>query len=441
MATAQCWDRIAGLVRARLEDDRRIVVVCSALAGVTDELQVLADGAGDPAVRLERILAQHEALAGELGIDAGATLDEGRKGIGRALDRLADSRQPAAVAELLAWGEWLSTRLGHACLARSLDVAWVDAREALCVLPESNPDSRRAWLSARCDGLPDAGLAERWAAGPPVLLTQGFVARAPDGRTALLGRGGSDTSAALLAARLGADCVEIWTDVPGLFSADPRIEPAARLIPELDYAEALELAASGARVVHPRCIRVASEAGISVSIRDLGDPHARGTRISETGEGEAGIKAVARIDGMLVLLLENLDTRQQVGFLAWVFEVISARGVSVDLVATSETTTTVAIDQRANLLDADGIEDMVERLGARCNVRQYPDCSCVNLVGRGARTALARMGPAAAVFDEVPLLMLSQSANDLSISMLVPAAHAERLCRALHGALIRSAAG
>lgn len=437
MAAAPQWESIATLAGERLNEGRRVVLVCSALAGVTNALHALADSGRARNAQILAIMKQHEKLARDLGVATAEVLETAGRGIEAALESHDAHRHPAAMADLLGWGEWLSTRLGCAYLASRLDAGWVDARNALQVLPEPDPESARAWLSARCAARPDPALAADWSGGPAVLITQGFVASAPDGRTALLGRGGSDTSAALLGARLGAEEVEIWTDVPGIFSADPRLEPRARLIPALDYAEALELAASGAGVVHPRCIRAAADAGITLHIRDLGQPDAAGTRIiqSTTMMGE-GIKAVVRLDGMLVLLLENLDTRQHVGFLAWVFGVISERGVSVDLVATSETTTTVAINTAANHIGAEAVSELAERLGERCRVTVFPDCSCVNLVGRGARTALARMGPAAAGLDESPLLMLSQSANDLSLSMLVPAAEAGRLCSDFHRVLV-----
>jgi diaminopimelate decarboxylase/aspartate kinase len=435
---ARHWETIAELAGERLERGYRVVLVCSALAGMTDRLQKLLERGSGHESQLREITERHVQLAAALDLEADDLLETAASGIRAALERHAQGRHPSARAELLSWGEWLSSQLGNAFLAKRLDAGWVDARIALTVLPEPDPDSDRAWLSARCASLPDPALAQDWSRRSKVLVTQGFVASAPDGRTALLGRGGSDTTAALLAARLAADAVEIWTDVPGIFSADPREEPRAALIPSLDYAEALELAASGARVVHPRCIRAAAEAGIPVQIRDLGKPHASGTIITGPAATAAnGIKAIARQDGMLVMLLENLDTRQQVGFLAWVFEVISAHGVSVDLVATSETTTTVAINTAANHLGDATAAGLASSLRERCKVQVFGQCSCVNLVGRGARTALARMGPAAAALAETPLLMLSQSANDLSISLLVPSEAAGRLCRDFHRVLIQ----
>ncbi len=438
VAGAPQWAAIEKLVQQRLARGDRVVLVCSALAGVTDALQALAYGSGDAAEGLRSIIDQHAALARDLEVDAEELLAEGERRISTALPPARENRHPSALAELLGNGEWLSSKLGSLVLARRFDIAWVDARTALRTVPEADSDSKRAWLSARCDAEADREVTARWSALAPVLITQGFVAAAPDGRTALLGRGGSDTSAALLAARLSARSVEIWTDVPGLFSADPRTEPDALLITELDYAEALELAASGARAVHPRCIRAAADAGLPVKIRDLSRPRRPGTTISgHDARPGAGIKAVTRQDGMLVMLLENLDTRQQVGFLARVFSEISALGISVDLVATSETTTTVAINAAANLLDDTAADELARRLAQHCHVQAFADCSCVNLVGRGAHTALAKLGPAAGAVRETPLLMVSQSANDLSISLLMQSTHARRLAGELHGILVQ----
>jgi diaminopimelate decarboxylase/aspartate kinase len=271
-----------------------------------------------------------------------------------------------------------------------------------------------------------------------VLITQGFVARTGQGKTALLGRGGSDTSAALLAGRLGAEKLEIWTDVPGLFSADPRQFPQARLLREVDYAEALEMAASGARVIQSRCIRAASATGTPIMIRDIHHCEVEGTRISNKVSAGTGVKTITCQHNMAVILLENLDTRHQVGFLARVFDIFRRLGISVDLVATSETTTTVAINREANHLGQDELGALVSDLAECCSVRLYDNCVCVNLVGRGIRTSLARLQSTMAHFEQQPLLMLSQSANDLCLSILVNAGDQDPLLRSAHDALIPS---
>jgi diaminopimelate decarboxylase/aspartate kinase len=438
------WKTIASLIEERRKDGDHVLLVCSAMAGVTNYLDSLTRPGVDQSKVSRLILEQHQALAAELNIDANALLVEAAELLETAVNDFNQTPGPERKAALISLGEWMSSKLGQLTLSTNMNVDWVDAKEALKVLDEEQSDSRRAWLSAQCESVVDTELASRWLSKAPVLITQGFVAARQDGRTAVLGRGGSDTSAALLAGRLGAKEVEIWTDVPGLFSADPARLPQALLLNELNYAEALEMAASGARVVHPRCIRAAADAGMSIQIRDISRPELAGTRI--TGSQTAlvdkapsqGIKAVTCQDGMLVVHLENMDSRQQVGFLAWVFGIFSKQGISVDLVATSETTTTVAINGVDNMIDDDLVQSLSEQLRDRCKVRVYKDCCCVNLVGKGARTALADLAPAVKGFGEWPLLMLSQSANDMCLSMLVHPDHAPELLSGLHNCLVEN---
>ena len=439
------WATIELLARQRLEQGYRVVLVCSAMAGVTNALQHIAEQAnGHNKNEIGKILSRHRQLATDLGIESEDLLDEAAQRITKSLNRIAGAisnpERYAGIASLLPIGEWLSTRIGKRYLAKALEIDWVDAREALQSLSEDTLHTRRAWLSARCSSKSDPGLQNRWSEKSPLLITQGFVAAHPEGGTALLGRGGSDTSAVLLASRLEARHVEIWTDVPGLFSADPRVIPAARLLRTLGYDEALEMAASGANVVHSRCIRAAADAGIPVHIFDLGNSDFAGTTIQhdngKSASADEGIRGVCCQAQMAVLLLQNLDMREQIGFLAWVFEQISQAGVSIDLVATSETTTTVALNMISNHLDEPMLAELASTLRQRCTVSVYPQCSAINLVGRGARVALSQAASGLAFFTTHPLLMLSQSANDLCVSLLVQETDADELLRTLHEILI-----
>jgi diaminopimelate decarboxylase/aspartate kinase len=429
------WDTIASIARARRAEDYRVLLVCSAVAGVTNQLNALAYKP-DSSRRLEKVLNVQITLARERGVDQSDWLEEAKSQIQRCLQNLSHDPGPKHRAALLAVGEWMSTRIGCSFLRQEMDVDWVDAREALETVGEGDMSLARQWLSAACHAAEAPGLASRWSALSPVLVTQGFVARNSQGETALLGRGGSDTSAALLAGRLSAGRLEIWTDVPGLFSADPRLIAEARLLYEVDYAEALEMAASGAKVVHPRCLRAAAATKTPVEVRDLNRLDVAGTRIGQRVSQPTGIKTVTCQEHMAVVLLENLDARFQVGFLAEVFNTFRKRGISVDLVATSETTTTVAINCESNHLGSDEINDLVEDLAERCKVTLFQECICVNLVGRGARTALSRLQSVMSFFDDRPLLMASQSANDLCLSLLVEAGGHELLLRDAHHALI-----
>jgi len=436
VAGAPQWEAIAELARKRRDEGYQVLLVCSAVAGVTNRLVALADRpTADDA--MDEILDLHRALGRELGVVERDWLPAAGVMLRECLDVLRRDPGPPARAALLAAGEWLSTRLGVRFLQlKGLEVSWVDAREALETSPEADLSPARQWLSGSCAAGADRALNALWSGLGSVLMTQGFVARSPDGRTALLGRGGSDTSAALLAGRLEAERLEIWTDVPGLFSADPRLCADARLLAEVDYAEALEMAASGAKVVHPRCIRAAAETRTPIEIRDVHRPSLNGTRIGGATGQARGIKTVTCQEEMAVMLLQNLDARRQVGFLAGVFEIFRRHGISIDLVATSETTTTVALDKAANHLDTRGLDALESDLRDRCKVDRFDDCVCVNLVGRGARTALSRLSAVMRFFDEHPLLMVSQSANDLCLSLLVPAGDHRLLLRSAHAALI-----
>jgi len=430
------WETIASLVRRRREEGRRVLLVCSAVAGVTNRLEALAENPhSDTALR--ELIERHRELGRELGVDERYWLAPAATLLQESLEALRLQDGPPERAALTAAGEWMSTRIGSVYLQQQgLDAAWVDAREALEAAVEDQLSPARQWLSASCAAGPDPALQSLWSGLSPVLITQGFVARSPDGRTALLGRGGSDTSAALLAGRLQAPMLEIWTDVPGLFSADPRLIPEARLLAEVEYAEALEMAASGARVVHPRCIRAAAETRTPLCIKDVSRPEFAGTQIGRGSAAGSGVKTVTCQEGMAVMLLQNLDARRQVGFLAGVFDRIRRRGVSVDLVATSETTTTIAINKRANHLGREELDDLAADLASLCTVDRFDDCVCVNLVGRGARKALSRLQLAMRQFEDRPLLMVSQSANDLCLSLLVLAGDHHALLRAAHEALI-----
>jgi diaminopimelate decarboxylase/aspartate kinase len=429
------WETIARLAESRRSDGFRVLLVCSAVAGVTNLLNELTFKPGS-ADRLEEILEIHRRLGRELEVDEELWLAQAEVRLQECLNDLTHEPGHRYRAALVAMGEWLSTRIGHCFLLQRFDTAWVDVREALEAIDEPDVSPARKWLSAACHAAEAPGLAGRWSALSPVLITQGFVARNNEGETVLLGRGGSDTSAALLAGRLSAQRLEIWTDVPGLFSADPRLVNDARLLIEVDYAEALEMAASGAKVVHPRCIRAAAATRTPVVIGDLNRLGVTGTRIGTRVSDAQGVKTVTCQHNMAVVLLQNLDARFQVGFLAGVFEIFRRRGISIDLVATSETTTTVAINCETNHLGDDELKDLSEALGSLCKVKLFSKCVCVNLVGRGARTALSRLQDVMQYFEERPLLMVSQSANDLCLSLLVHSGDHELLLQDAHRALI-----
>ena len=439
------WKNVAGVVHARLAEGLHPVVVHSALSGITDRLEQLLSKAlsGDWEPVMEQIERRHVDLARDLGVAVCADLErhftELRKSaagihlIGEVSDRLR--------ARVMATGELMATRIGAAYLASdSIDVQWLDARTLLHAEERPGASDRAGYLSATCNFEPDPALQQRLATGGKVVITQGFIASDAKGDTVLLGRGGSDTSGSYFAAKLGAKRLEIWTDVPGMFTANPRAVPNARLLKSLDYDEAQEIASSGAKVLHPRCILPAKHYAIPLSVHATHMPELEGTVVTATGgDGGARVKAVCSKKGITLLSMETLGMWHQVGFLADAFVVFKEHGLSVDLVSTSETSVTVSLDPAANTLDSRALEALVASLSRLCRVEVIGPCAAVSLVGRSIRATLHRLGDALELFEEQRIYLVTQAANDLNITFVVDEEQGDRLVSRLHDVIVRNA--
>jgi diaminopimelate decarboxylase/aspartate kinase len=437
------WDTIGRIARERMADENaRVLVVVSALSGVTNELQAIAQG-DDVDARIAALVSRHRTFCGELGLDADAVIG-GRLAALQSL--AADARAAARTldwqAEVLAQGELLSSTLGAAYLAsQGHDFGWCDAREWLDAmsLPNASPWAQR--LSVNCRREPGADFDARFAAQPArMLITQGFIARHGDGGTAILGRGGSDTSAAYFGALLGAQRVEIWTDVPGLFSANPREVPDARLLARLDYAEAQEIATTGAKVLHPRSIAPCRDARVPMAILDTERPDLPGTRIDGNAATVPGVKAISRRNGIVLVSMESIGMWQQVGFLADVFERFKRHGLSVDLIGSSETNVTVSLDPSENLVTTNVLEALSADLAEVCRVKVIAPCAAITLVGRGMRSLLHKLSDIWATFGQEHVHLISQSSNDLNLTFVIDEADADGLLPQLHAELVRSGA-
>ncbi|MGC1730952.1 MAG: bifunctional aspartate kinase/diaminopimelate decarboxylase, partial [Steroidobacteraceae bacterium] len=295
---------------------------------------------------------------------------------------------------------------------------------------------------AECGFEPDAALAERLEGLAPLIVTQGFIASDEEGNTVLLGRGGSDTSAAYLAAKLRAQRLEIWTDVPGMFSADPRTTPTARLLRALHYDEAQEIATSGAKVLHPRCILPARQFRIPLHVYATQAPGLEGTVLTaESADSGAQVKAVCTKKGITLISLDSPGMWHQIGFLADAFQVFKQHGMSIDLVSTSETTVTVSLDPAANTLNNTQVAELVADLSRLCRVQVIGPCASVSLVGRNIRAILHQLGGALEFFEEQKIHLVSQAANDLNFTFVVDENQGSRLVEQLHELLIRPVRG
>jgi diaminopimelate decarboxylase/aspartate kinase len=441
VATPERWATIASLAERRMGEGLRPFLVASALSGISNQLEeMLALAVED---RHEPILAaireRHLELGSALGLDAEALLGGDFEELTRLTLAASLLREagPRLRARILAAGELMSTRLGAAFLrSRGIPTAWLDARS--CLVAREDPRiGPRAYLSATCEQERDADLLERLAGEPAaVVLTQGFIARNAGGETVLLGRGGSDTSAAYFAARLGAARCEIWTDVPGMFTANPALLPSARLLRALDYGEAQEIATTGAKVLHPRAIPPLRRHRIPLWILSADRPDVPGTVVSAAGPDPGPqVKAISSRSGITLVSLETVGMWQEVGFLAHVFAVFARHGLSIDSISTSETNVTVSLDPTANALDGRVIQDLLAELAGSCEPRLIAPAASISLVGRGIRAILHELGPVLEVFEELRVHMLTQAASDLNLTFFVDEDQAERLVRQLHGLL------
>lgn len=442
VATAARWATIRDQVQARIAENLRPVVVCSALTKVTDQLESLVREAiaGRHLPVLAALRERHLELATALGVDGTALLADDLA----ELERLAlaasllHEASPRLRARLVAFGEILSTRLGAAYLqAQGVAAEWLDARQCLTAIDEeSRPEAARA-LSATVSDDADPTLAARLAAtSAAAFVTQGFIARDAGGGTVLLGRGGSDTSAAYFAAKLDALRCEIWTDVPGIFTADPRLVPSALLVRATGYSEAQEIASMGAKVLHPRCIAPCRRHRIPLHIRWTDRPDFSGTVIEHTdAPGQSQVKAISHKRGVVLVSMETAGMWQQVGFLADVFACFKQRGLSVDLVSTSEMNVTASLDASANPLDAATLDGLVADLSRHCRATVVSHCAAVSLLGRQIRATLHRLGPVLSLFEEHRIHLVSQAASDLNLTFVVDEDQAERLVQSLHALL------
>jgi len=442
VSSLERWQTIAGTLRDRLAAGRRLLVVCSALSQVSNRLEALLKAAGEGAnvePGLADLWQDHERLACDMGLAADELLGDLFDDLRRILEgiRLTGEVTPRLRARVMSAGELLSTRLGAEWLRRQgVPTSWQDARDLLAAEPEPNLSQERQYLSATCDHAFDPELAEHLdALRESVVVTQGFVARLPNGDTVLLGRGGSDTAAAYLAAKLGAGHLEIWTDVPGLFTANPREVPDARLLLHVSYAEAGELASKGAKVLHPRCIRPAREHDIPIHIRSTPAPDLIGTIISEAAPREALVRAVSERKGIVLISMQVDGDWQGIGVIADITACFKDHGLSIDLLASSQTNITAALDPRANLLDEEALAPLLDDLGELCTPQVIRPAAAVSLVGTGIRKILHEWAGVLELFEREAVYLVAQAGNDLSLTLVVNESSADRLVRRIHDRL------
>jgi aspartate kinase len=428
-------ERTAAIVRGRL--GQQPVVVVSALAGTTNALLEIAaqtsKGQFIVAIRgIESLRARHLAVVEELlgtGSDAAevaaevSMLFDELAHLGEALTVLGDV-SPRSLDAVAAYGERLSSPIVAAAFQkRGIPATWVDARKV--VVTDGAFGKARPQPDAIADAAREQLLPLVRDGRVPVL--GGYIGATPEGVTTTLGRGGSDYSAALVGAALDVDAIEIWTDVDGMLTADPRVIPAAQLIEHIRFDEAAELASFGAKVLHPSTIAPAVQRSIPVFIFNSHRPQAAGTRITFDAP-RLSVRAVAGRANVVLVNVKSSAMLGTPGVVRGIFSVFERFKLSVDVIATSEVSVSVTIDEVAQL------DAVLTELRAFGDVSVQRGRGIVAIVGAGLGGHTPTMARALTALGDQRVHMCSLSASAINLTLIVDGDQVHEAMRRLHRA-------
>ncbi len=436
------WQNIAAIVQSHLDQGFKVSVIHSAFKNVTNQLEQLAQEAttGEQDESYQSIVANHQAMANELSIDE-SVLQPWFDSLQITINNIEEkqSLSPCDRAELVAHGELLSSTLGEAYLSKTLDYKthWVDARQVLTAVDDSLKNVNEYFLNAVCHPRENLQLINDWAEQSDLVLSQGFIANNPIGQTVLLGREGSDTSAAYFACLLGAESLEIWTDVEGIYSCDPNKVTNAMKLEHLSYNQAFDLAQSGAKVLHPRCLSAVAPQRIPVHIRSTKNPKASGTLVDENHQESKWVKAIAIKQNVPVVTLLLGRRGQQPDTLQKVFGVINEFGLTSELLASTKESLVIEIDNSNSVYSESVLTELSEKLAEVCMSVLLSHSAIITLVGCQASQALWHLMQ----LDEGNMpeqwLLLSHTSSDHHLSILVNDQQAEEILNLLHQELIK----
>lgn len=416
VANAAAMNNCANIV---LANPTTRVVVLSASAGVTNLLVALAQGELDEAgqeAQLSKLAEIQHTILADLGHpDDVSEFIRAQLGEIRTMARQASQQTDAELADrLIACGELISTRLFTELLhQRGVKAHWQDVRQLM------RTDSR--FGKATVDIAATRTLCQQALApmlGDTLIITQGFIGADGDGRTTTLGRGGSDYSAALLAEALDAGSIEIWTDVPGIYTTDPRLVTRARPISEISFVEAAEMATFGAKVLHPATLQPAVRQNIPVFVGSSKDQAAGGTWIRSSTDSSPLFRAVALRRNQVLVTLHSLNMFHAYGFLAEVFGILARHRISVDLITTSEVSVSLTLDHTGSQSSGEPVlsDKVLAELGQLCKVEVETGLALVALIGN-------RMSEVNGVGSQV-----FSTLRDHNIRMICYGASAHNLC-------------
>ncbi len=436
---ARAMRNVAAIVRKSLV--RRPLVVASACAGVTNALLALARGAREAGKeksldRLEELRVRHRKIAHDL--FEGEILFTVQSQVDALMDELRDLVKSIAILGELTdrsldtfagFGERLSTLLlYHHMKQKGIPCVLVNAQEVMVTNAEF---TRAVPLFTEVNRRSREVIGRRLESGQ-VVVTQGFIGATADRIPTTIGRGGSDYSAAIFGAALDAEEIQIWTDVDGVMTSDPSVIPEARVIDEMTFREAAELAYFGARVLHPATILPAVQNDIPVRVLNSKRPDAPGTVIVARGADNGGrvVKSIAYKEGISLITITSTRMLMMHGFLARVFEVFASHGTSVDVIATSEVSLSLTVDSRAHL------DAIAEELKKIAEVEEEHDKAIFCVVGERLKKTRGIVTSVFAALDaeNIPVSMISLGASEINVTFVVDGRDIQRTAQTLHRA-------
>jgi aspartate kinase len=434
--------RTAAIVAGRMASGKNPVVVVSAMAKVTDQLLRAAAAAaeGDRTGALaisSRLRARHRDTSAELVKDKSAAaaliqlIDERFDALDEVLRGLSAIREltPRISDQIVSYGERLSSRIVAAAFSeRGVPAAHVDAREVIV----TNSDFQKA---APLDDIIEKRATEKLkplVAQGKVPVMGGFIASNEEGLTTTLGRGGSDLTGALVGGALDAETIEIWTDVDGIMTADPRMCPDALRVKVISFEEAAELAYFGAKVLHPATILPAVKKNIPVLVLNSRNPSCEGTRIiSVAPHCRSPFKSIAVKRKLTIIDIVASRMLMSHGYMSKVFAIFDKHKCPVDMVSTSEVSVSLSVDSNASL------PAIAADLSTLADVKYEGKKALVCMVGEDIR---GQNGIAAQVFNairHINVRMISQGASEINMSFMIEEDDADEAVRSLHAAFFK----
>ncbi|MFH0990189.1 MAG: lysine-sensitive aspartokinase 3 [bacterium] len=416
---------------------RRPVVVLSAIAGATNTLihsaQLAVQGqTGESRSLLNNLLERHVSIIDSL-IDQRSAVQELIFEIRRRFEELKNLCQgisilgeltPRSLDAIASVGERLSSSIvARAMAERAIPVELIDARSFIItdsVFTAATPLYEIVNEKAKL-------ILEPPISAGKIVVTQGFIGSTSTGITSTLGRGGSDYSAAIIGSALEAEEIQIWTDVDGVLTADPRMVPSSKKLKIISFREASELAYFGAKVLHPSTILPAVKKNIPVIVLNSKRPHSTGTRIVATPQKtNAVVKSIASKRGITIINIQSTRMLMAYGFLESIFSIFSNHKTPVDLVSTSEVAVSLTIDNTANL------ELIVRDLEQFAEVTVYTNKAIVCIVGEQMHSTAGVADRVFRALANINIMMISQGASEINMSLVLDETHVAEAVNLLH---------